>query len=110
MILETAVTTTKLCLADTVRSLGVSASTALLGGVPCIEFDERHACSLAFVSQEAFELMKCPTVEFGSHRPIQTVSSLPDALKHFECECLLSVVCHAHQSFGDAVIDVSNKA
>ncbi|MCW3050999.1 MAG: hypothetical protein JWN14_169, partial [Chthonomonadales bacterium] len=110
VLLETAVTTTEICLAGSIRAFGMSASTALLRGILCIDFDEWYACSLAFVCQEEFELLECPVVEFGSHRPIQTVSSLPYAIKHFQSECLLSVKCHVHQGFGDAVVDVSNKA
>ena len=74
-----------------------------------VHFDERYSGSPAFVGQKGFELRECPVVDFGAHRPIQTVPSLSDALQHLDGECLLSVDGHANQGLGDSVVHVTHK-
>lgn len=107
--LETAVATTEHFLARSISALGMTASTALLRGVTRVHFDQRNACSPAFVSQKGFQLRESPVIQFRPHHPIQTVSSLTDALQPLDRECLLSVECHADQGFRDTVIHVTDK-
>ena len=109
MRLQTAVATTKHFLAGSIGAFRVTAPTALLGGVTSVHFKEGNAHSPAFVSRKGFELRERPVVEFGAHRPIQTVSSLTDALQPLDSECLLSVERHAGQGFRDTVIHVADK-
>jgi hypothetical protein len=87
----------------------VSTTRTSLGGVARINLYKRNPCSLALVSDEEFELMECPAIEFGSHRPIETVPSPSNTSKGFKGKCLLSEECELNQCFGDAVIDISDE-
>jgi hypothetical protein len=69
----------------------VTATRTSLAAEARIDLDEGDSRSLALVSEEEFELVKCPTVEFGSHRPIETVSSPANSCEVFAGKCLLSV-------------------
>lgn len=101
-------TTTKFALALAVSLFCMPTHPAHAAGVAWVYENDRHACKHRFVSDEHSQLIKCPTMFFGSLR-FPNRCPLMDAGEVFKGNRRMGVFGCLNEFLGNTVVDVGSE-